>query len=548
MNEKSFQQDSAAVRLKIGEWLLYPSLNRLERGKQVIHLEPKTVAVLELLVRREGQPVTRQELLDHVWGNTIVSDDALTQVIIKLRKAFGDDSRKPDYIQTIPKRGYRLLAPVEMIKPSPIITDTGTGYRYAYLGLGLFLMSMVLYLMMQLLSVQNQDRENAVESNSSSVPMTISVLPFEAVGRAQESEVFALGIRSDLITDLSKISGLRVIHVSGSDDNISFSRYVVTGDVQQVGRELKLYVHLLDSDTRQQLWSEKYEIHLEGIFDVQQSISEEIVSQLSVTVTTAEKQRLAKRYTRNLVAYENFLSGQAQLLHRERSSNEKAREWYRLAIENDPQFARAYAGLALSYAADFRNQWVDDGALALKKARDMAETAYQIDPTIPEVYWVLGYVNTQYREHNEALNLLGHAIELDPSYADAYALMGGINTYKGEPDKTLFLLREATRLRPNAGFLYYLLLGRAYFFLGNYEQALINLEETIERNPESLEAHIYLAATTIASGDIDSAQWEVNEIESLSPDFNLSKWLRTYPMSDKEQIEDLTEKLKPIGF
>ena len=115
-NEQSDQHHSSHMALKIGEWLLYPALNKLERDKETIHLEPKAVAVLEILVRSKGTPVTRQELLDQVWSESIVSDDALTQVIIKLRKAFGDNSREPSYIQTIPKRGYRLLAPVEQHK------------------------------------------------------------------------------------------------------------------------------------------------------------------------------------------------------------------------------------------------------------------------------------------------------------------------------------------------------------------------------------------------------------------------------------------------
>ena len=547
MDNTNSEQQTAVIRVKIGDWVLYPSLNRIERGDEIVHLEPKAVAVLELLVRRDGQPVTRQELLDHIWGNTIVSDDALTQVIIKLRKALGDNSRKPDYIQTIPKRGYRLLAPVQLISEVPPSSGNHTRRQYAFVVAGMLLFISIFFLVSIWLTEESGELSIS-KPLLEAEPMSISVLPFEAVGQKQESLTFALGISADLTTDLSKLSGLRVIHISGAEKDKQYSRYIVTGSVQQVDDKLKLHVNLVDTETRQQLWAERFSENLDGIFDVQQSVSEEIVKQLSIKVSNAEKKRLAKRYTRNLTAYEDFLSGQAELLRREKFANVKAREQYRQAIKSDPGFARAYAGLALSYAADFRNQWVDDGALSLKKAREMAETAIQIDPAISQVYWVLGYVDTQNREHDRALQALERAIKLDPSYSDAYALMGGINTYKGNPDETLGLLREAIRLRPNAGFLYYLLLGRAYFFLGDYEQALINLEETLDRNPESLEAHIYFAAASVAIGDVETAKWEADEIKSLAPDFDLSKWFRTYPMSDTEQIKDLTAKMKIIGF
>jgi len=448
MNKPDSQPQPGTLKIKIGEWILYPSLNMLERDTETVQLEPKAVAVLEFLVRRDGEPVTRQELLDHVWVNSVVSDDALTQVIIKLRKALGDDSRKPDYIQTIPKRGYRLLASVEVIHEEHAKKIKAVNKSYAYLVGGLLSLVAIFFLLFQ--PWQSEDTNQLQKTEQLlAAPMSISVLPFKAVGESPKSVTFSLGITSDLMTDLSKLSGLRVIHIS--EGGQIHSRYQVTGNVQQFAQELKLYVNLLDSETQQQLWSERYEGSLNEIFDMQQMVSEDIVRQLSVNVTKVEKQRLSKRYTRNLTAYENFLSGRAELLHREKAANEKAREWYRQAIENDTGFARAYAGLALSYAADFRNQWVDDGELALKKARDMSETAYQIDPTIPEIHWVLGYIDVQHKKHEDALKSLIQAIELDPSYADAYALMGGVNTYIGKPRETLRLLREAIRLRPDAG-------------------------------------------------------------------------------------------------
>jgi Tfp pilus assembly protein PilF len=257
---------------------------------------------------------------------------------------------------------------------------------------------------------------------------------------------------------------------------------------------------------------------------------------------------VAQRYTRNLEAYEYFLRGQAALLVRQRVDNDTAREMYRRAIELDPAFARAYAGLALTYAADYRNQWTSDRVGVLNRAFEMAQTAYQIDPEMPETCWVLAFVHIERRQHDQARQRLENALRLNPSYADAYALMGGLNTYVGRPVETVRLLRTAMRLDPEAGYLNYLLLGRAYLFIGDWEQARVNLEQARARNVGSLETHVYLAALYAAVGDKAAAAWQADEIRSLRPTFTSQGWLETYPMTDAAQRKQLMLALGEVGF
>ncbi|MDD3448446.1 MAG: winged helix-turn-helix domain-containing protein [Gammaproteobacteria bacterium] len=564
------EQDSLWDGTRIGDWRLYPSLHEMRRGDEVVRLEPKAVALLVRLAERAGRMVSREELLDRVWPGVVVGDDSLTQAVIKLRRALGDQPRHPDYIQTIPKQGYRLIAAVEAPASGPLGTAAGTPVPRragaALIAGGLLLAVLLLgYLALP----GNREAEtagggadvsNASEAGSAAgeEPLTVAVLPFEPLREGVEQDNLARGITADLVTDLSRLSGLWVISthsVFGHDDGegaaaaaSASARYYVSGSVQRTPGRLEAHIRLIDSGSGRQLWSERFDRPIGDLFDVQAEISRQVVRILEVKLTRAEHWRLARRYTRNLDAYELFLQGQAALLVRQERENLNARRLYQRAIELDPTFARAYAGLALSYVADYRNQWGADGAAALARASEMAQTAQGIDPGIPEVYWVLGYIETQRRNHGQAIAHLETALGLDQSFADAYALMGGINTYAGHPDRTVKLIRQAMRLNPEAGYLYFLLLGRAYFFIGDPEQAMINLREALARNPANLEAHVYLAAAAAARGDRETGEWEVDEILALRPGFDTEAWLATYPMTAAGQIRKLSAALASLGL
>ncbi|MGZ5644112.1 MAG: tetratricopeptide repeat protein, partial [Usitatibacter sp.] len=364
--------------------------------------------------------------------------------------------------------------------------------------------------------------------------------------------LLARGIAADLVTDLSKVSGLSVIDVAPTGGETPIGalpiRYLVSGSVQRVDKNLRLHVHLTDAETGKRLWSERYDRALSDLFAIQDELGPKILQMLPAKVSEAELRRVARRHTRNLEAYEYFQRGQSALLVRQRAENETAREMFRRAIALDAAFARAYAGLALTYAADYRNQWTVDGAAALDRAFELARTAHQINPDIRETYWVLAFVHVERRQHEQALQYLETAVRLYPSFADGYALMGGVYTYVGRPADTVPLLRTAMRLDPQAGYLYFLLLGRAYLFLGDLEQARVNLERALSRNPENLEANVYMAALQVMAGDKAAAAWKAEEIRVLQPDFSSRGWLETYPMTDVTQKTKLVQALGELGF
>jgi DNA-binding winged helix-turn-helix (wHTH) protein/TolB-like protein/Tfp pilus assembly protein PilF len=518
------------ARLQIGEWRADRMTNELARGAETLRIEPKAMEVLMALAARAGQVVSREHLLAAVWPGVVVGDEALTQSIIKLRRALGDNPRAPAYIETISKRGYRLIAPVGG-EPAPLPKRPGRWAWAAVAGLALAVGAAVVAF--------NESRDEAPRPQAVDA-LTVTVLPFETVGAGPEQDYLARGIGSDLMTDLSRLSGVRLISPSGGQATQG-ARYVVAGSVQREAANLRINVRLVDARSGEQLWTQRFERPFGDLFAIQNEISSSLAAQLPGTIGEAERQRLAKRYTFSPQAYDYFLRGQALFLVRRTRDNQEARALFGRALELDPKFARAYAALAMTHAMEYRYQTSADASAPLARARELARTAEQIDPAIPEVHWALGFVETQSRRHHEALGHLQKAIDLNPSYADAYAFMGGIHTYLGRPAKTIPLLRTALRLNPDGGHLYFMILGRAYFFENDIEQALFNLRQAHARNPENLETRLFLAAALAAHGEYAEAEWEAEQIRATEPGFSARAWLDTYPLTSRRHQRKLLE-------
>ena len=525
------------ARLRIGEWWADGAANQLGRGPETVHIEPKAMEVLMALAASPGQVVSREALLARVWPGVVVGDETLTQCIIKLRRALGDRPKQPADIETISQRGYRLIAPVGD-DSAPVLPAPRKRGAWVWGGAGAAaLLALVAFLWRP---------APAPELAPTAGALTVSVLPFEAVGPGHEHDYLARGIGSDLMTDLSRLRGLQLIAPSGKAG--TGARYVVSGSVQHDAAQLRINVRLVDTRTGAQLWSQRFERPFGDLLAIQSDISASVLEQLPGRIDEAERRRLAKRYTFSAEAYDLFLRGQALFLVRRTGDNREARAFFARALELDPKFARAYAALAMTYAMDHRYQASPPGSASLDRALELAKTAYDIDPGIPEVHWALAFVDAQGRRHAQALKHLEKAIELNPSYADAYAFMGGIHTYLGQPAKSIPLLRTAQRLHPDGGQLYYLLLGRAYLFEGDIEQALINLRQAHMRNPDNLETRLFLAAALVARGDRTEAEWEAEQVRAFEPAFSLRTWLDTYPLTSEPHRQKLQALLSQAGL
>ena len=576
MTETSKQIDKASdeathVPWHVGAWRVAPALNQISRGDHVVALEPKVMALLVVLATRRGDVVSRDDLMSEVWTGVVVGDNALTQVVIKLRKALGDTAREPAYVQAIAKKGYRLVATVrragETTDAAPLLHPTDPRHppapspstraqasrRASYRWLAGAFVAVCIAVGAGYLWKAHAPVPTELQSNeaSSTIAPTVAVRPFDEIDAEPTQSVMARAISADLMTDLSKVSGIRVVGGSGGATASGASeqpRYVLTGAVQHNGDRLRLNVLLTESATGRPVWSDRFDRRVTDLFSVQDDLVNNILKSLPVKVSEAETLRIAKRSTRNLQAWEHFVQAQAALLVRRSEQNERARALYWEAIRLDPTFSRAYSGLAMTYALQAQQGWVDDTDGALARAFEFAQTAVKMNPDLPEARWVLAFAHTQRRQPDEALRNVNDALRLNPSYADGYALKAGIETYLGRPSDSVALLRLAQRLNPEAGSLYFLLLGRAYYFLGDDEQSQLNLRQALERNAENLEARVFLAASLWRTGDRDATQWQVNEIRALEPGFRADAWLATYPLTDPAERQRLRDALAEIGL
>lgn len=272
------------------------------------------MALLVYLSDNAGRD-TREQLFEALWPGVIVSDDTLTQAVIKLRKALGDSAKNPQYIQTIPKRGYRLCAEVNSGRVITAVASEIPKYKMRYLVFGV-----VAILSVTVISFFgfNKDSSAVLDSHpamekETGVP-TLTVRPFVLLGGDERHAYLSQALTFDLITDLSKLSGLWVIgsrSITGQKSEgqgATTARYLVSGEVQRSNDQLRVNVHLFDTDTGRQIWSERYQSPYENLFQIQEEISWRIASTLSLKVSEAERLRMAiaipKMYRPTSIFYE----------------------------------------------------------------------------------------------------------------------------------------------------------------------------------------------------------------------------------------------------
>ena len=562
----------AAFRL--GDWVVEPATHRLVRDRDEVRLEPKVMRVLVYLAGRQQRVVSRRELEAAVWPGMIVTDDAVTNTVIKLRRALGDEARNPRYIETIAKSGYRLIAEVE---PLPAARDGVAATpparappgdeaparpqitpRYAHLIPTLLAAVPLIALVVGWWLMQSPGEAPPSAAAETDRPV-VAVLPFENLSGDPERDYFADGITEDLITDLSKLSGLKVVArhsvMPYRDSGESASRigselgadFLVRGSVQRAGQRLRINVRLVDPGEERNRWAERYDRELADIFRIQDEIATRVASALQVELAPGEQQRLVREYAASVEAYDAFLRGLDLLGRRASADNPEARVHFQRAIELEPGFARAYAGLAMTHALQSVYGQGPTVAQSLRRAEELARQGLAIDDRVPQLRYALGLVEMYRGNLAAAISEVSQAIELRPSYADAYGLLAWILHFAGRPEEGLEAMRQAQALNPRVPALYRTVEAALYYELGNLQRAEELLEVAVATSPTQLLSRLFLAAVYAANGEPEAARWEVEEMLALEPDFQLDLDYG-FPIRDPRYRERFLSDLAQAGL
>jgi TolB-like protein/DNA-binding winged helix-turn-helix (wHTH) protein/Flp pilus assembly protein TadD len=569
--------------LQIGEWSIHPDTDRIQRGDTESKLEPKTMKVLLCLAQHAGKVVSRETLENTVWTNMIVGYDAVSATIIKLRKALGDDSRNPTYIETISKKGYRLIANVtlnvetdrddtedkaleddEPIESSlPLVPQSRERDIKAQL-ISAIVGLLIIITGWQILDVkrapQTTEPEKAAESVKEKTP-SIVVLPFKNLSNDPQQDYFSEGITDDIITDLSKIGALRVVarqsanhfrNTEASHEEVAIDlgvNYIIEGSIQKSGQRLRINIQLTDVEKGLHLWAERFDRKVEDIFAIQDEIARQITNAMFVTLSDQEAERVMFRTTSNFEAYDSFLRGLQLSGNRNKQSHDATIEAYRRAIELDPNYARAYGALAVIMTRGYRFNWTD---LSISDAQDrsleLAKKAVELDQSTPQIYWALSFVHLFRREYEEAEEAALQSVNLSPNYADGYGILAFVSNWRDKPEDAINYINKATELNPYYTYDYPWNLGLAYYSLDQYENAVKNLKKALERNETVLLPRLFLAASYVKLGRQDDAEWEIEQVEIHRPSATLSMLTNTVPFENKTKVNTLIEALRKAGL
>lgn len=390
---------------------------------------------------------------------------------------------------------------------------------------------------------------------------SIAVLPFANLSGDPQQEPFADGMTDDLITDLSKVSGLFVVA-----SNTSFAykgkradiratarelgvRYVVEGSVRKAGDRVRINAQLIDSTTGGHLWADRYDGDLTDAFALQDEVGRQVVAALAVRLEHGEQARLQHIHTRSVEAYELYVRAKSIPFPPVKERVARARDTYQRVIEIDPEFAGGYAGLSavLSWGAFF-GHWNEPEA-EIDRAVKLARKGIDVDDTFGWSYTALGFACLARGEFEEAVAAAEKGERRQPGDADAQAYLGYCLIWVGRAREALQRINRAIPLNPHLNVPYYYWLLLAHFTLEEYDEAIAAFRTNIDRGgPTALPGNCLGAAAYAASGQVEEAKRLALLVLEERPDFTVGGWRRPYRWKESANNERFLSALREAGL
>jgi TolB-like protein/DNA-binding winged helix-turn-helix (wHTH) protein len=520
----------AANTARFGDFVVDLRSGELRKNGIKIRVQVQPFQVLALLLQRPGEMVTREELRENLWPeNTFVDfDDGLNTAVRKLRQLLRDSPEHPKYIETLPRRGYRLICPVEL-QPSHIAQGAPAEPQAAPAGqvpprmahpsrrraiwIGVFLTATAVA---GLLAVNpNEWRYRVMGTPRKGAIRSLAVLPLENLSGDPDQEYFADGMTDELITDLSRAVNARVV------SRTSIMRYKKnTKPLAQVGRELnvdaliegtversedrvRIRVQLIQTSTDQLLWARSYDHELRDTLLLQSDVARDIVREIHSSLAASEQTRLASARQVDPDVYESYLKGLYFSNKRSAAEFPRAIKYFQQAIAKDPSYAAAYAGLTEALVGEIYTGTPPDDVR--EKATWAALKAIELDPSLPEGHFELGVVREVYdwdwfgaeKEYLRAIDLNQNLAAAHQEYAVFLAAQGRFDQAVAEAQRS----QDLDPLSPFVRTTYCLDL----YVSRRYDQAIQKCQQALELDPGFLHAHGNLVGIYEAAGMYDRA-------------------------------------------
>jgi TolB-like protein/DNA-binding winged helix-turn-helix (wHTH) protein/Tfp pilus assembly protein PilF len=502
---------------------------RLDAARQMLYsvrtdawtlLTPRVFETLLFLVKHPGIVISRADLMKAVWPGVIVEENNLDQSISALRQLLGERNGEHPYIVTVRGRGYRFVAPVNLVSPPEAKDRPRRAARPALWIAGVSVAAGIVLVLVSL-----APRKDIPLPAAAGAPQTLAVLPFRPMIAAERNESLEFGMAETLIARLNteqmavrSLSSVRR-YADPEQDALRAGRAlgvssILEGHMQRDGTRLRVSVRLLEVSSGRQLWADRFDEDVTDIFSVQDAIAAKVRAALIPGL--AEETTVYVRPTSDAEAYQLYASGRFLRRRADEDGLRRAIIQFERAIERDPDFALAYVGLAECYSilGVF-------GILAphdtFPRAIEAIERALELAPNLAEAHASLGHVKVQY-EHDwtggEAA--LRHAIQLNPNFAPAQQWLGILLASAGQFEEGLEQLRIAQSLEPSSA-LYSALVGMLLTYQRRYDQAIEQLTRTLEMAPDFPTTYAYIAFAYIRRGDFDTALEILDRMPSKAP-------------------------------
>ena len=492
----------------------------LQRNGSVVRLTPKAIALLAALLERAPGLATKEELLTRVWDGKAVGDEALTSCIQELRRALNDDSRRPRYIETLHRRGYRLIAPL------------------------------------------GRPEASAPPGATVGKP-SLAVLPFANLSGDAEQEYFADGLVDDIITALS---GFKSLFVIARNSSFTYKgkavdvkqigrelgvRYVLEGSVRKAGPRVRVTGQLVDCETGSYLWAHRFDSSLEDIFDLQDQMTANVVGAVAPNLDKAEMDRAQRRLVDNPDAYDCFLLGKAQLhLATPQSLNEALRLFHR-AIALDANFATAYGLATRCYSIARVQGWSLAGPPAEVEVRRLASRVSEIgcDDAVALCWAGIGLAWVCHDTTGGA-ELLDHALSINENIASCWRNRGLVSVYQGQHEEALEQIGRALQLSPlePENYRSETFMAWALIFLGRHDEAVKWARKALGHDPNWMQALRASAVASALAGNIDEARKFMALTRELDPKASISRIKKILPYERPLDRERILEGLRLAGL